>query len=354
MAILSRLCARAGVLLVCACAAFALSANEPGKPLKLNTTADHTKFKELQREFASAPEVTKACLGCHTEASRQIHRTRHWTWEYRNPATGQVLGKKSVINNYCISVASNEAACNSCHIGYGWRDNKFDFSSEENVDCLACHDTTGIYKKPAGLAGHPAVKDMEVPPGSGNLIKGIDIAKVAQKVGKTSRDSCGSCHFFGGGGDGVKHGDLDSSMAAPEKSLDVHMDATGLDFTCATCHRTPGHDVAGSRYAPTAKDTGGAHVRGKEDTSNPATCVACHGNAPHEQNARLNGHATKLACQTCHIPTFARGGIPTKMSWDWSTAGERNAEGKQFVRKDDKGHIVHGKRIFHRKISPIN
>lgn len=36
-------------------------AQEP-KPLKLTTTADHTKFKELQEVFNSGPEVTRACL----------------------------------------------------------------------------------------------------------------------------------------------------------------------------------------------------------------------------------------------------------------------------------------------------
>jgi hypothetical protein len=41
----------------------------------------------------------------------------------------------------------------------------------------------------------------------------------------------------------------------------------------------------------------------------------------------LNRHTSKLACQTCHIPEFARGGIATKMSWDWSTAGQRDANG---------------------------
>lgn len=314
------------------------------KPLKLNTTADHSKFKELQREFQSGPEVTKACLSCHTEAAGQVHRTKHWKWEFLNPASGQKLGKKEVLNNFCISIASNYSACTSCHVGYGWKDANFDFSSEENVDCLACHDTTGIYKKPPGLAGHPQLKDVENPPGSGKITKGIDIAKVAQKVGKSSRDNCGSCHFYGGGGDGVKHGDLDSSLAAPDKDLDVHMDATGLDFTCATCHKTSSHDVAGSRYTPTAMDKGGAHMRGKEDKSNPATCVSCHDTAPHKQDARLNTHTGKIACQTCHIPEFARGGVPTKMSWDWSKAGERDAEGKQIVRKDAKGHIIYESR----------
>lgn len=109
-----------------------------------------------------------------------------------------------------------------------------------------------------------------------------DLSNIAQKVGKSSCDTCGACHFYGDGGDGVKHGDLDSSMAAPDRELDVHMDATGLDFTCATCHKASSHDVAGSRYAPTALDKKGAHIRGKANNGNPATCVACHGNSPYK------------------------------------------------------------------------
>ena len=71
-----------GVALVACCVAWlgaagAVLADEP-KPLKLTTTADHTKFKELQKEFKSGPEVTRVCLACHTEAAGQIHRTKHW------------------------------------------------------------------------------------------------------------------------------------------------------------------------------------------------------------------------------------------------------------------------------------
>ena len=65
--------------------------------------------------------------------------------------------------------------CTSCHAGYGWKDKNFDFSSENNVDCLACHDTTGNYKKLPGLAGHPVYKEMELPPGSGKIVKPVDL-----------------------------------------------------------------------------------------------------------------------------------------------------------------------------------
>lgn len=311
------------------------------------TTADHSKFKELQQSFATGPEVTRACLACHTEAAKQVQHTKHWTWEFLNPENDQRLGKKNVLNNFCISIPQNYRFCTTCHVGYGWTDKHFDFTAQDKVDCLVCHDTTGTYKKVPGTGGMAFGKDMELPPGSGRIVKGIDLRTIAQQVGKTSRDTCGGCHFYGGGGDGVKHGDLDSSLAVPDAALDVHMDALGLDFTCGTCHKTSSHEVPGSRYTPTAKDRGGAHIRGRETEGNPATCVACHDNTPHKSGrhaSRLNHHAKKVACQTCHIPEFARGGVPTKMSWDWSTAGKLDADGKQFVKRDEKGKIIYESR----------
>lgn len=313
------------------------AATDTSAAKEASSTADHSKFSALAGPFDSGPAVTKACLSCHTEASRQIHQTQHWKWEYKNPQTGQLLGKKHVVNNFCTSVKSNEAACNSCHIGYGWKDDTFDFSSEENVDCLACHDATGKYKKPSGFAGNPVAKDTEFPPGSGKIVRGINLAEIAQKVGATKRTTCGACHFNGGGGDGVKHGDLDSSLEAPDKELDVHMDVDGNNFSCSTCHKTEGHQVPGSRYAPTAQDKAPAHLRGKLDTSNPATCQACHGQAPHKA-VKLNDHTNKLACQTCHIPAYARGGQPTKMTWDWSTAGKLDKDGKFQTLRDENDY----------------
>jgi octaheme c-type cytochrome (tetrathionate reductase family) len=313
-----------------------------GEGKALTAKADHSQFKVLQQDFQSGPEVTKACLTCHTESAKQIHRTQHWKWEYVNPVTKQVLGKKHVVNNYCTSALSNLESCGTCHIGYGWKDESFDFTSQENVDCLVCHDTTGRYVKQPGLAGHVVGRDMELPPGSGKIVKAIDLKRIAQRVGRTSRATCGTCHFYGGGGDGVKHGDMDSSLESPDKALDVHMDAEGNNFTCVTCHETQNHQVPGSRYAPTARDTGGAHLRGKKDDSNPVTCQACHGQKPHKPgSAKLNDHTDRIACQTCHIPKYARGGVPTKLAWDWSTAGQRGPDGKPLIRKNAEGQVIY-------------
>ena len=45
---------------------------------KSKSTADHSKFKELDKNFKTGPEVTKACLECHTEAAEQVQHTKHW------------------------------------------------------------------------------------------------------------------------------------------------------------------------------------------------------------------------------------------------------------------------------------
>jgi octaheme c-type cytochrome (tetrathionate reductase family) len=121
----------------------------------------------------------------------------------------------------------------------------------------------------------------------------------------------------------------------------VHMSPDGGNFVCDTCHDTQGHQVPGSRYAPTARDTGEAHMRGKRGLGNPTTCQACHGQRPHKKIAKLNDHTDKVACQTCHVPKFARGGVPTKMSWDWSAAGKMWPEGQPLVKKDAKGHVIY-------------
>ena len=115
-------------------------------PVVANTT-DHTKLKELKGPFKSGQEVTQVCLACHNRAGHQVMKSLHWTWETKSPTTGKTLGKRFAANNFCGSPLSNEPRCTSCHAGYGWQDKNFDFTNQDNVDCLACHDTTGTYKK---------------------------------------------------------------------------------------------------------------------------------------------------------------------------------------------------------------
>ena len=101
--------------------------------------------------------------------------------------------------------------------------------------------------------------------------------------------------------------------------------ADGANFTCTTCHMTDDHQISGSRYGHAGDDWQG--------------CEDCHTTTPHKLDS-LNSHS-KVACQTCHIPEFARGGPPTKMTWDWSVAGQKDSNGKPLVTRDDAGEVIY-------------
>jgi len=273
----------------------------------------HTDHRHLMdAPLADGPSVTRACLECHPESARQVMRTSHWTWagqKVKLPGREEILrvGKINLINNFCIHVGPNIEKCSSCHVGYGWKDNSFDFGREENVDCLVCHEQTGTYQK--GNAGHPE--------------KGVDLAAAAQSVGRPTRKNCGECHFKGGGGDAVKHGDLDGSMYFPKERIDVHMGRH--DFQCIDCHRTREHLIPGCAMSVCI------------DRPRRVSCTDCHQERPH-RDERLDGHTRTVACQTCHIPRMAID-APTKMVWDWSQAG-------QDGRKEDPHVYLKGKGSF--------
>jgi len=282
------------------------------------THTDHT-VTALKGPFESGEEVTQACLECHPEAGEQMLHSSHFTWEHgpydlKGHDEPVYTGKKHVINNFCIGITPNWPPCTACHAGYGWDDQNFDFTDPTNVDCLVCHDTTGAYIKQN--SGYPA--------------DGVDLAAVAQQVGLPSRENCGGCHFNGGGGDAVKHGDLDTSLTHPKDDLDVHMGR--YDFVCVDCHRTEDHEI------------GGRSISVSLDTENQIACTDCHLETPH-QDERINVHTANVACQTCHIPEFARKKA-TKVEWDWSKAG-LNVDGKPIKEFGGKplseyGHPIDG------------
>ena len=107
-------------------------------------SVDHAKLPALQREFSSPQEVTQACLSCHTERGNEVLASSHWNWEREEFIEGhgiRLIGKKNVLNNYCIGVSSNVQACDKCHAGYGFVDTKFDFHDSTNIDCLPSNST---------------------------------------------------------------------------------------------------------------------------------------------------------------------------------------------------------------------
>jgi octaheme c-type cytochrome (tetrathionate reductase family) len=285
-------------------------------PTPLHT--DHSAV--MAGSYASGSEVTQRCLACHPSAAAQVMETTHWTWEsppVQLPGRAELvtIGKRNQINNFCIGIQGNWNQCTACHAGYAWYDADYDFGNAANVDCLACHAEPSTYGK--GDFGNPA--------------EGVDLAAAAQSVRATTRENCGQCHFNGGGGNGVKHGDLDESLYFPSQNLDVHMG--GLGFQCTACHQAQDHHIKGSAVSVSVGD------------SNLVRCTDCHAEDLHA-DVRLNAHTDAVACQTCHIPAMALED-PTKVIWDWSTAGQDQPEDHLTYLK------IKGNFLYERNFRPV-
>ncbi len=282
---------------------------------KHQASVNHALFTQLNRKFTRPQDVTAACIACHNGRHTEVMQSTHWNWERVEYIPGKgirPLGKKNVLNNFCIGISGNEQSCNKCHAGYGYADASFNFADSLNVDCLACHDNTGMYAKAAGGAGMPDPS--------------IDLASVAQRVGRPQRLNCGSCHFYGGGGNNVKHGDLEMAMFEPSRDVDVHMGTDGTNMQCVDCHTARKHQMLGKMYSVSSMNR------------NRVECESCHSEVPHADDI-LNEHTLKVACQTCHIPVYAKVN-PTKLHWDWSTAG-RLRDGKPYEEKDSNGSDIY-------------
>ncbi len=295
--------------------------------LKVKSPVNHTDFEILKQKFTDPSQVTEACLTCHNQRHKEVMGNAHWAWGRENiRENGDTVfsGKNNIVNNYCIATNTNSWKCTSCHIGYGWDNKDFDLKDYKRIDCLACHDTTGAYEKEPLGAGYP-VKEKQnfadktyFPP---------DYNFVATHVGKPDIDNCGKCHFFGGGGNNVKHGDLSSDLYHADKYMDVHMDESGNDMTCTDCHETKNHVMKGKLVSVSDM----SHDR--------LSCEKCHEGDIHSNNV-LNRHSQKIACQTCHIPEYAKG-IPTKLEWNWGDAGKLDKSGHKITEKDSMGNVIY-------------
>jgi octaheme c-type cytochrome (tetrathionate reductase family) len=288
----------------------ALAAQYRQKP---KPSVDHSLFIQLKTKFEKPQDVTAACISCHNGRHLEVMQSTHWNWERTEYIPGKgirSIGKKNVLNNFCIGVSGNEQSCERCHIGYGLSETTA--QDPRSVDCLACHDRSGTYEKASGGAGMPA--------------KSVDLSNVAQHVGLPNRLNCGTCHFDGGGGNNVKHGDLEEALLEAPRKVDVHMGVDGADMQCIDCHTARQHQMLGKMYSVSSMNR------------NRVECEHCHSQVPHSDDV-LNSHTLKVACQTCHIPTYAKVN-PTKMSWDWSTAG-RLKNGKAYEETDESGTDVY-------------
>ena len=284
---------------------------------------DHKALLNLPAQ-PTLSEVTARCLACHEDTGADVLKTAHWNWLGPTPSLSgkehsATIGLKSTIDNYDISLAPNPAMTSAFHIGEPPTGNGADDPAK--IDCLVCHDTTGTYKR-------------------GTDPQWLDLQTAAEKIGRPSRANCGSCHFYGGGGPGIKNGDLSPAMVRPRPEDDTHMGK--VDMRCQDCHAVNKHQIAGLSFnAPVVERR--------------ASCIYCHGSAPHGIigviGRHIDDHVKAIACETCHVPQFARS-QPTQMSVDFSTAGKDGIAPKlQFDRPTyDKRY---GTRTWGQNVVPV-
>ena len=283
----------------------------------------------------------------YLEAEKQFHKTIHWTWLADPSDKGKKFGKAGYsFNNFCISTNKTfDNSCLSCHPGWGT-------SMQSHVNCLVCHSQKDMNFDEAmtDIKGFLEEGDEESLEIAGEIQ--AELREAAQAIGRPARKNCGSCHFYGGGGDGVKHGDLDTSLANPNKTLDVHMGVDGQNFDCTRCHTTTLHNIAGRVYTRPAAEDRKSLI--EDDLTAKITCESCHTATPHKSGTKVNDHTDKVVCQSCHIPKFARVN-PTKMSWDWSKSGKLK-DGKKYKTKDEYGKFdymsIKGQMKWSKNVTP--
>ncbi|MBT3176305.1 MAG: tetrathionate reductase family octaheme c-type cytochrome [Desulfobacula sp.] len=308
-------------------------ARQAVKDNKRWSTIDHSKIDALNKDFKTGEEITKACISCHSEAATQFHKTIHWTWLASGDKKDIRYGKAGYsVNNFCISGnAMEDKGCLSCHTSWNKK------GVEGDVNCLKCHNDSGFNFNEALGDIKAFLEDGD--PDTNEIATDLqqEVKEAVSQVTFPTRKNCGDCHFKGGGGDGVKHGDLDTSLTKPNRMLDVHMGTDGKNFTCTRCHTTVDHHIAGRIYTNPAVETRKSLI--EDDLAPKITCVSCHSDEPHKNDSKMNDHTNVVSCQACHIPEYARVN-PTMMWWDWTKAGKMK-NGKPYIEKGPFGKPVY-------------
>ncbi len=242
---------------------------------------------------------SQTCLTCHETEAREIHGSSHYQWRGPTPYTvngPETQGKlDTALNSYCISIMGNWNACGTCHVGLGAKpEPAVTVAQLRNVDCLICHQKEYKRKKVDGV----------FVPDTANMTVTMDQAVAA--VHTPERSNCLQCHAKGGGGDNNKRGDMAIAQGTTaDRSFDVHMATTGANLSCQQCHTTENHRIAGR----------GSDLRQTDlDVKMNCSTTSCHpGKATSKGhgNENIGRHVNRVACQTCHIPTYARNAADT-------------------------------------------
>jgi len=280
-------------------------------------------------------EGPQTCIACHDQEARDMLDSLHMQWsgptpDLTNTDDGERIGKGDWgINTFCTYAPSSKGACYSCHVRADG--NAPHAPSLEDVDCLMCHQDAYTRSFEADPENSITVTNIEGEiktyvfgkvDGDGNYLTTSNASvELARTVHMPTKQSCLRCHAKAGGGDWTKRGDMGLNTADPTADEDVHMASIakgGAGLDCVSCHGGTGHKIGGR----------GIDLR---ETEAPAPkCSDCHGTNPHGSNYSPTSRTERpsdayirdrhgnegVACATCHIDKYAKGGA-TEVSRDW-------------------------------------
>ena len=239
------------------------------------------------------------CLECHDTEAHDVFGSTHYQWKGLGPVMVNrpdiVQGKHAgAVNTYCGNITGNWSGCSSCHVGLGAQPEATVSPAQlENIDCLVCHQEGYKRKKENGVM----VPDLEK--------MAMTMDEAVRTVHKPTRANCLQCHAKAGGGDALKRGDLSLATAdTNDFHYDIHMSRTGGDLVCQDCHVPADHRFPGK----------GSDLRPTDlDVVLECGNSGCHSQTPHD-DSHLNRHTEKVACQTCHIPVYAKDAYDSEAS----------------------------------------
>jgi hypothetical protein len=284
-------CVQAGNILSLIIPAVLVAAKHGGGDLP-PADGDHKDIKSWQG--------TATCIRCHKTEAMEVFSSVHYQWLGDTPymTDGPARqGKIDVgVNSYCINTTGNWNGCGACHAGLGARPSpQVSKAQLENIDCLICHQDKYKRKKVNGV----------FVPDTGKMT--VSMVEAARTVHRPTRNGCLQCHAKGGGGDNFKRGDMALAHGnTKDKNFDVHMATTGENLSCQACHTTNKHRMAGK----------GSDLR-PTDLNLQISCAQCHKNmdkAGGHDDDTISRHVARVACQSCHIATYARNASDTTAS----------------------------------------
>jgi hypothetical protein len=267
------------------------------------------------------------CQQCHLDKYNEVFGSAHYQWQgdalniVNGPTKqGKIAGS---MNAYCINILGNFGACGSCHIGLGvMPSTSLTQSQLDNIDCFLCHhkDYKRVKNTTTGLF-EPA--------------PGVDMNTIVKTVHRPVRANCLQCHAKAGGGDGVKRSLTLAHASTGDRNYDVHMATTGGNLVCQQCHNFTNHRVAGR----------GSELRPTDSTTvigcSTSTCHPTKLSSTGHSTSAINRHVARVACQTCHIPVYAKNASDTTATEATETHRDwRVSEWNATLNRYEPSHVM--------------